>query len=64
MGRNARWRPKHVVYSCLGKTRWASREAAQRAVTCLRRENPGAFDSTVRPYRCSNCKRWHLGHGK
>lgn len=49
--------------ACQGKTRWSGEQAAQRALANLRRENPHAFDSTVRPYRCLVCKRWHLGHG-
>jgi len=48
---------------CWSKTKWASERSAQRALTSLRKANPGAFDSLVRPYRCSACKRWHVGHG-
>jgi hypothetical protein len=55
--------PNPAVAFCLGKTRWQSEKGAQRTLTDLRRQNPGAFDSTVRPYRCPACKRWHLGHG-
>lgn len=62
------WGPKRdagEAKTCLGKTRWYGEEGAQRALTRLRRENPDAFDSTVRPYRCrANGKpHWHVGHG-
>lgn len=63
MGRMRRFNPPHPVRSCLGKARWSSEPSAQRAITRLRRENPDAISSTVRPYRCSHCKRWHVGHG-
>lgn len=53
---------KDAIKGCLGKTKWSSEQSAQWAVTNLRRENPDAFTSTVRPYRCAKCKRWHLGH--
>lgn len=49
---------------CWAKTKWGSEESAQRALTNLKRQNPEAFDSTVRPYRCSACKKWHVGHGR
>lgn len=63
------WGPKGQrgeVKACLGKTRWNSEDAAQRTLTRLRRENPDAFDSTVRPYRCraSGKGHWHVGHGQ
>ena len=48
--------------ACIGKTKWGSQEAAQHAITNLRREHPDVFATTVRPYRCGACKRWHLGH--
>jgi hypothetical protein len=54
-----------AVIFCAGKTRWKLEQSAQRALAHLRCENPGAFDSTVRPYRCpAKVKRghWHLGH--
>ena len=52
---------------CQGKTRWSTEESAQWAITRLRRDYPEAFDSTVRPYRCSSRKKrghWHLGHSQ
>lgn len=58
------WGPRSDPYSmCRGKTKWASEKNAQRALANLRAQNPGAFDSTVRPYRCPACHKWHLGHG-
>lgn len=51
---------------CLGKTRWLNEKTAQRSLSSLRADNPGAFDSTVRPYRCpvkGKRTHWHLGHG-
>jgi hypothetical protein len=50
---------------CLSKTKWGSFESAQRALASLRKDNPGRFDSTVRPYACRLGKRthFHLGHG-
>lgn len=47
---------------CGDKTRWGSEQSAQRAIARLRREYPDAFDSTVRPFRCTQCRRWHGGH--
>jgi hypothetical protein len=52
-----------VTDACLGKTKWRDEKAAQRAITRIRAANPHAIDSTVRPYRCSACKKWHVGHG-
>ena len=51
------------VAACVGKTKWQTEYSAQRAITRLRRDNPAEISSTVRPYRCSRCKRWHVGHG-
>lgn len=48
--------------ACYSKTKWRTQEAAQHVITNLRREHPDVFATTVRPYRCGNCKRWHLGH--
>lgn len=48
---------------CGDKTKWNSERAAQWSITRLRKANPGAFDSTVRPFRCSVCRKWHVGHG-
>lgn len=65
--------PKHwnrrpnAIYDdkvCHTKTRWSDERNAQRALTALRKANPGAFDFSVRPCRCAACKRWHLGHGQ
>lgn len=57
-------RPKrhNVAYSCAGKGRWKSEDGAQRALTLMRQDGRGSWDHSVRPYRCSHCKRWHLGH--
>lgn len=52
-----------IVAFCQGKTKWRTEKAAQRTLSELKAANPGAFDSTVRPYRCPSCKRWHFGHG-
>lgn len=60
-----RWRMAMGGYQseCGEKTRWGDEKHAQWAISRLRREHPDAFDSTVRPFRCSNCRRWHAGHG-
>lgn len=55
---------RDAVRACVGKTKWATQDAAQRAVSRIRSENPSEMSSTVRPYRCSTCKRWHVGHGQ
>lgn len=62
------WGPKSdagEAKACVGKTRWGDEYTAQRAITRLRRENPHAIASTVRPYRCraSGKPHWHVGHG-
>lgn len=63
-GKMKRCAPRRdAVSACLGKTKWNTQEAAQRAVTRIKREAPEEMSSTVRPYRCSACKKWHLGHG-
>lgn len=59
-----RWPLAPVTTACLGKARWGSEKTAQRALTRLKGENPGAFDSTVRPYRCPFCRAFHVGHGR
>ncbi len=46
---------------CVGKARYPSREVAQGALRKLRTVYPGSYQSTVRPYRCPVCRRWHLG---
>ena len=55
----------NAASACVGKTRWATEKTAQAAITRLRRENPDAISSTVRPYRCSSGRKphWHVGHG-
>lgn len=60
-----RWRTVIGGYQseCGEKTRWTTEQSAQWAITRLRREFPDAFDSTVRPFRCSLCKKFHAGHG-
>lgn len=64
IARNSRSRKNFQdAQACVGKTRWKRQESAQRAVSAIRQQNPGAIDSTVRPYRCSACKHWHVGHG-
>lgn len=49
------------VVSCVGKTKWRTERSAQQAVTSIKRDG-GDMDSTVRPYRCNFCRRWHVGH--
>ena len=51
-------------YSCLGKARWRTEKSAQRALAAMRADGRGEWDSTVRPYRCGRCRRFHLGHGR
>lgn len=53
------------AYSCAGKGRWRSEEAAQHALTLMRAEGRGTWGPGVRPYRCHNSGKkthWHLGH--
>lgn len=47
---------------CLGKTRWKTERTARWTLQAMRQAWPGRFDSLVRPYRCFDCRRWHLGH--
>lgn len=66
-GRMRRYAPvRHVVPSCLGKTKWNTEQAAQWSVTRIKQENPAEMSSTVRPYRCtaSGKPHWHVGHGQ
>lgn len=63
VGRMRRYAPlKDAVNACLGKTKWNTEQAAQWSVTRIRADNPAEMASTVRPYRCAVCKRWHIGH--
>lgn len=52
------------AYSCAGKGRWASEEAAQHALTLMRKDGRGFWNWAVRPYRCHERGKlhWHLGH--
>lgn len=51
------------VITCLDKTRWSTQQAAARALASMRKELPGVFPSTMRPYRCraSGRPHWHWG---
>ena len=58
---------RDIRADCLGKARWRSEEAAQRAVTRIRREADGdRMNSRVRPYRCpfGGKSHWHIGHSQ
>lgn len=55
---------RSIIGECLGKTKWGTEDSAQRAITRLRRDYPDAFSSLVKPYRCSHCRRWHVGTSK
>lgn len=65
VGKMRRYAPlRDAVSACLGKTKWNTEQAAQWSATRIRRENPDEMGSTVRPYRCSACKKFHIGHGQ
>lgn len=65
VGRMRRYAPlKDAVAACLGKTKWNTERAAQWSVTRIRADNPQEVSSTVRPYRCAVCKKFHVGHGQ
>lgn len=56
----------HPAYACVGKGRWRTEDAAQRALTRMRQDGRGSWDWTVRPYRCTAIGKphWHLGHSQ
>jgi hypothetical protein len=48
--------------SCHGKIRFDDRAAAQRGAQ--RVIDAGKADTSLHPYFCGNCGKWHIGRGK
>ena|SRR3990167_11562529 len=47
---------------CRGKMQYPSRKMAAAAIRRMRREGAAVAPETLEPYRCAECKTWHIGH--
>jgi hypothetical protein len=49
-----------MKYCPTGKIVYSSARAAQESLRYIRK--PGEEGGRLRPYKCPQCKQWHLGH--
>jgi hypothetical protein len=57
----ARYTPPELpTCEATGKVAFRSPEEAQKACREIRRRH----DDRVHPYRCDQCRRWHVGHSE
>lgn len=48
--------------ACDGKVRFGHPDTARAAAADVERDHPGNDGHPASAYRCSFCRRWHVGH--
>lgn len=54
-GAGREWHKKRM---CIGKSHWNSEQGACAFASNIKKQG----GERMHAYRCSNCKKWHIGH--